>query len=360
MKKFSILVLTAAMVFGAAQTIFATTSFLDVPSDHWAKEDIAFAAEKGIVNGYHQAWTDTYTFAPESAVSYEEAATMLYRALASAGEIAGDAGQAALIEQYKDVLDQNNIADWAREYVAYLLDRGIIAGDELASFVVGEATGVPAPRMTVAVWTAKALGKDSAPVHYLPYADKSLINDEQAGYVDTLYRYGIMKGSLNLDGSVTFNGNDGVKRSEFAAIANRVYRVQTMGNNISADIFSYAGEQIANVRYDRAADVIVGGEKSGLTAEKAAADAAVVAGMAMPGDMTAQIHFSADPVAGTGKIKAIDKLSDEITRVAITVGNAEIYYIIDSNTVYVGNQSVVKVGASISYIADGVKLIEIQ
>lgn len=348
------------MIFGAGQTAFAAASFLDVPGDHWAKDDIAFAAEKGIVNGYYQEWSGTYTFAPESAVSYEEAATMLFRALSSAGDLDAAVDRVALIEQYKEVLDQNNIAEWAREYIAYLLNKNIIKQEELSSFVIGEETGVPAPRNTVAAWVAKALEKDSAPVQYLPFADKSSINDEQAVYIDILYRYGIMKGSLNLDGAVTFNGDTGVKRSEFAAISNRVYRLQSEGNNSNADIFSYAAEQIGDLRYDKSADVVVDGEMSSISADRASSGASVVAGMVLPSDLKSQVLFYTQPVASSGKIDKMEKLSDDVTRVTITKDKDKIYYIIDSNTIYVGNKSAVKVGASVSYIADGVKLIEIK
>lgn len=361
MKKLSIAILTMAMTFGCAQAAFADSiAFLDVPRDHWAYDDIAFAAQNGTVKGYYQEWTNTYTFAPENAVTYEEAATMLYRTLVGAGQVDSSVDTAALVAKYQDVLDQNRIAPWAKEYVAYLLGKDIIEQDELSSFVVSEGVGVKAPRMTVAIWTAKALGAETAPVVYLPFADKAAIDDKEAGYIDILYRYGIMKGSLNLDGTVTFNGKDGVKRSEFAAVANRVYKLESAGSASSAaDIFSYSGNELQYLRYDDAAAVIVGGKVSSFTATRAAGSATVVAGMVLPADSTAQIHFYSEPFAGKGTIKSADKLSDDVTRVGIAVSGDVIYYIIDTETEII-DKAKTGIGSEISYIADGVKLVEVQ
>ncbi len=361
MKKLSVAILTMAMTFGCAQAAFSgSIAFLDVSRNYWAYDDIAFAAQNGIVNGYYQEWTGTYTFAPENAVTYEEAATMLYRTLAGTGQVDRSVDTATLVAQYKDVLDKNGIALWAQEYVAYMLDKNIIGQDELSSFVVSEGVGVQAPRMTVAVWTAKALGAEKAPVMYLPYADISTIDDQEAEYVDMLYRYGIMKGSLNTDGTITFNGDAGVKRSEFAAVSNRVYKLRSAGMaSNAADIFSYSGDELKYLRYDDDAAVIVGGKESSLTAEKAAASSVVVAGMVLPADTEAQIHFYSEPFAGNGTIKSMDKLSDTVTRVGVAVSGDVIYYIIDAQTDYI-DKAKISVGTKIAYIADGVKLVEIQ
>lgn len=362
MKKLSSMILALAMTFGCAQAVFAgNITFLDVPADHWAYDDIAYAAQNGIVNGYYQEWTKTYTFAPENAVTYEEAAAMLYRTLAGAGQVTGDVDKTALIAKYQDVLTQNAIAQWAQEYIAYLLDKDIIGQDELAAFTVSEGVGVKAPRMAVAVWTAKALGAEEAPVVYLPFADKAAIDDTESVYVDILYRYGIMKGSLNLDGTITFNGNDGVKRSEFAAVANRVYKSGNAGaaSSTTAGIFSYSGDELQYLRYDDAATVIADGKVSSLTAEKAAASATVVAGMVLPADSKAQIHFYSEPFVGEGTVKSTDKLSNDVTRVGIAVSGDVIYYILDADTEMIDNVKIAE-GSEISYIADGVKLIEVQ
>ena len=53
--------------------------------------------------------------------------------------------------------------------------------------------------------------------------DIGKIHNGEMQYVDLLYRYGIMKGSLGLNNKVSFMPGQGVKRSEFAAISNRVY-----------------------------------------------------------------------------------------------------------------------------------------
>ena len=124
----------------------AAVTFTDLSSSHWAASEIAFAAEKGIVNGY-PSWDGTsYTFQPESSVSYEEAATMLYRALDAAGNLRTsdpawqqpvDASGAAitLAAKHASVLDDAGIADWAKEYVGIGRENGLFKGNTENKFM---------------------------------------------------------------------------------------------------------------------------------------------------------------------------------------------------------------------------------
>ena len=354
-----VITVTGAGLSGFGDNAYAATVFRDVSGSYWAKDEIAFAAEKGIVNGYASWDGTTYTFQPEKSVSYEEAATMLYRALSAAGKLQktekkydSQGQEITLKEAYKDVLDAAGIADWARESVAYGLEEGIIGKDELSLFVNTETKlGNPATRIRVAVWTAKALNRDFAGVYYLPYTDASQIDDASAPYVDMLYRHGIMKGSLQLDGSIAFQPASAVKRSEFAAISNRVFNNAGLGFEESKEAFYYEieGGSFAESDKLRLSDsALVSGSKSDCTA---------VSGISAAAGEKPCVYLVGDPKVQTGTIDSSEKLAGDLVKVVITSNKNNYVYLLDSETV---NTAKIKNGTKVSFIADGVHLIEVK
>lgn len=96
------------------------SNFNDVPKERWSYKYILIAASGGIVNG-----TSEGTFAPEAAVSRQDAAVMLARLCKKKG-IALD-GQVTSV-------DSNEISDYAKESVAKLKAAKIISGFEDGSF----------------------------------------------------------------------------------------------------------------------------------------------------------------------------------------------------------------------------------
>lgn len=58
----------------------SSTTFTDVPTSHWANAYVGKAAELGIVNGYGNG-----KFGPSDPVTYEQAVTMVVRALGGSG-----------------------------------------------------------------------------------------------------------------------------------------------------------------------------------------------------------------------------------------------------------------------------------
>lgn len=359
----------------------ASIAFVDLEASHWAKESIDFAVEKGIVNGYYDEYSGVYSFRPENNVSYEEAATMLWRALAAAGIVNGsytDEEKAALTERYSDVFEENDIAAWAQFFVADLLKSGILDESALPLFVGEEHIGNPAPRITVAVWTAKALNKSFAAAYYLPYTDNKDIAAEARPYVDMLYRHGIMRGSLQLDGSVAFLPNAGVKRCEFAAIANRVYESMSGGYDIAKEVYSYTSLDglylaedfllvadngtSASLRTGSAADIraVFDGSPegsfviSGITGEELKSRGRSETGLP-------QLHVDTQPARASGKITSIDTITmpdgSSVTKLGIEISKYEVFYFMDDDTD--GGIKLTK-GLSVEFIADGVYLIEIR
>ena len=130
------ILIVAIIPLGGAQVSFAGTNFTDVDASHWAKANIDFAVEKGIVKGYHDEYSNTYSFRPDNSVTYEEATAMLWRALVAAEVVTDDeAGTAAAAEKFEADMTGAHIAGWAKEYVARFMDMGIIKASDLSAFV---------------------------------------------------------------------------------------------------------------------------------------------------------------------------------------------------------------------------------
>ncbi len=356
--------LAAAVVFCSGIALqsaeaSAAVSFTDIAGEYWAHEDIAFASEKGIVNGYEAAG-GTFIFCPENAVSYEEAATMLYRALSAAGQLAGSTGSAdaasststVLTEKHASSMNTAGISEWARTYVAYGLEYGIIEQSELAHFVdQSTKLGNPVPRRTVAVWTAKALDKNFTGAYYLPFTDASQIDDETAPYVDVLYRHGIMQGSWQPDGSIAFLPDSGVKRSEFAAISNRVFKNSAAGYELAKETFNWAvpsGQTVPGQQIRFAEGVEVIGSQNGVIA---------VSGMSFAERETPQVHLVGAPEVLSGRITSVENLASGVICIGIETNNKNVYYIFDENT---ESTARIKEGEEIDFLADGIMLLEVK
>lgn len=73
-------------MLGETENLTISNTFTDVPNTHWANKYIAKAAELSIVSGYGNG-----KFGPNDMVTYEQAVTMVVRALGGA-EFAADAG----------------------------------------------------------------------------------------------------------------------------------------------------------------------------------------------------------------------------------------------------------------------------
>lgn len=73
-------------MLGETEGLEKKENFPDVPTSHWANASISKAVELGIVSGYKDG-----TFGPSKTVSYEQAVTMIVRALGGA-ELAAQSG----------------------------------------------------------------------------------------------------------------------------------------------------------------------------------------------------------------------------------------------------------------------------
>ena len=196
--------------------VWGEGSFTDVAPGYWGAPYIEAAVSEGIIKGYAVGETGTFQFKPENMVSKQESLTMLYRTLSKAGLLREDTD---LSPEYASVLNRCSIADWAKMYGAYGFKYGYLSeADFSASTKTLKGGALNAPRQTIASWSAKAMGYELAPVRILPYKDAGAVSADAFPYIDALYRHEIMKG----DTLRAFHPNDGIKRSEFAAICTRL------------------------------------------------------------------------------------------------------------------------------------------
>jgi hypothetical protein len=101
------------------QAATAARTFSDVPSSHWASSAIAWASSEGIVSGYG----DTGRFGPEDPVTREQASKMISTFAQYMGiDISAD-------ETVLDTrADGAQVASYARPYLAWCMNAGIIGG----------------------------------------------------------------------------------------------------------------------------------------------------------------------------------------------------------------------------------------
>lgn len=91
----------------------STNAFLDVPSGTWYSDAVAWAVEKGIVNGYGNG-----LFGPDDSITREQLAVILYR-------YAETPIPPNLLLNFSDV---SKISSWAQDAVCWAVDQGILNG----------------------------------------------------------------------------------------------------------------------------------------------------------------------------------------------------------------------------------------
>ena len=89
-------------------------TFSDVPADTWYTQAVAWAQEKGVIQG-----TSPTTFSPDSQVTREQLATMLWRYDGSPAPSAGT------VMDFPDLAD---LSTWATDAMTWAVDQKIVQG----------------------------------------------------------------------------------------------------------------------------------------------------------------------------------------------------------------------------------------
>lgn len=108
----------AALLSRALGLTEEAASFTDVTGNEWYAGAVGAAAKAGLVTGY-----ETGVFIPQAAITREQMAVMVQRALAQLG--IAEHADAAKLEPF---IDESQISAWAKEAVAQAAAAGIIQG----------------------------------------------------------------------------------------------------------------------------------------------------------------------------------------------------------------------------------------
>jgi hypothetical protein len=362
--------------------------FGDVPRDHWGIFDIDFAAQNGIVNGY-VLYDGSKAFMPENSVSKEETMVMIYRALAASNQLKSNEDFSSF---YTQEFETNLISLWAQKQIAYFLKYNIITTAELTDFVTADLMPIKASREEAGVWVAKAIDLKLMPAYTLPFNDLNNISPSNVPYIDFLYRMDIMKG--NTEGN--FLPKSEIKRVEFAAIANRIYKLKTTnaGNLINIDKLSnsWAGTVISVdspkaigdgktsngkiylaladgsskiIQIYPSTDIIVNGQVlgKGLGDLQAGSRAIISYGAfstqeELSGDSwKTQVLIQSDQLRFAGTTMEVNQLSGALTQVTVKINSSELMYFMNTSTNII---KAPKIGSAVNFICDGVYIVEIN
>ncbi len=201
------MLLAVALVMGASTAALARErEFKDLEGYQWAEKSILKMQLKAVIKGMADG-----SFAPQAPIKQEDAVVMAIRLMGLEPE------SQALAKVQLPFTDASAVADYAANYVALALQKGLIP--PTAEFQPEKA----ASRLWVTVLLVKALGADADAQAkmsaVLNFKDASAIGAEYTGYVAVAVEKGIVKGYSDDN---TFRPNKPVTRAEMAALMDRL------------------------------------------------------------------------------------------------------------------------------------------
>ena len=136
--------------------------FSDI-ANHWARDQIKFVYDNGIVSGYQQE--SGLSFLPLKNITREEFAVIMCRMLGVNIE--------NITECLKEFDDTDEISDWAKPYVYAMVNKNIILGKETSKGTVSFAPKVTLTRAEAITILSRVLNLDA--VSEIQFADDSEI-----------------------------------------------------------------------------------------------------------------------------------------------------------------------------------------
>ncbi|MDF2837848.1 MAG: S-layer protein, partial [Paenibacillus sp.] len=108
-----------------------STTFRDVDADDWFADQVATAAEAGLILGFENG-----EFRPDASITREEMSVMLLRALKALGAETASLGEAAGSAEAESpgFADWSDVSGWALESAEAVVDAGLMQGRADRSF----------------------------------------------------------------------------------------------------------------------------------------------------------------------------------------------------------------------------------
>lgn len=190
LKRLISLFITVILVVGTVSAVSAA-SFPDIEARHsWAEDAIDNMVSRGILKGY----TDG-TFKPDRAVTHLETLIIASRIM-GVDEDENEEYREAAVKQYESALSAYDIAYKAE--VSYLLYTGVLATDELSSYISNSTKNQSLKRYEAAILLTKLVGGEKAALSnsiiVLDFADADSIPASAKAYVKYVADTGLMNG----------------------------------------------------------------------------------------------------------------------------------------------------------------------
>ena len=212
-------VLAPLLIVSMSAVPVSAIKFGDLQGYGWAEKYITDVSNKGIISGYPDA-----TFKPGYSVTRIESLVMIAN-LYPKTDI--DNIYKSSSAKYMSALNKYKIDDWAKPYVVFALEKGIIPNSEkmLNSLVDSSSRKhINAVRYEVCVFLVRGLGLEGEinKSAKLSYNDNKDIIDQAVPYIELLQRKGII--SKLGDGSGNFFPKKAVTRAETAVMISNAYK----------------------------------------------------------------------------------------------------------------------------------------
>ncbi len=218
-------VLLLAFAFTMIMPTSAFAGFADVPSDHWALQQLERVEARGIMTGY-----DDGTLKPDNPVTQFEAIVMALRTM----DIEFDNAQTGVYLPFK-------YPDWPNAYdiAATAYQAGLIDSSDFTHNA--SATREWVAKLLIQVLEAESQ-LSSAASQTLPFTDTDSIGSDYLSYAKLAYDKGLLGGYT--DGS--FKPKNAVKRSELAAFLCRAenQRDEVANNVVRGEVAAISGVKV--------------------------------------------------------------------------------------------------------------------
>jgi len=189
-KKLLPLILIFAIVLGSfgVSANTAITGFPDVPTTHWAHDNIVLMANQGLIRGFQDG-----TFGPELSITHLHSLILLARVLGLDESVNEQIAERHL-ELYADILEPFNTNGFELE-VAFLIYNDVLSVDELEMYISNE----PLPRYRAAMLLTKLMGGEmevlGAPMVMSSFRDAGLFPPGTRGFAEFVLTNGLMQGT---------------------------------------------------------------------------------------------------------------------------------------------------------------------
>lgn len=215
----------------------------------WARPYVEKMYNLGVVSGKSQN-----VFAPSDPIKRQEFIVMLIKALGEESKVKGK-----LLP--KDFTKQEKIQSWAKEYIAYSIEKGIITGEDYKNFRPDENL----KRYEAVIFITKALGFENEAKSIknlnLPFKDIYTLSFETRKYLQVIINKNIMSG---VD-KENFKPYDAITRAQAAKILSQVSkfakntkllsgRIQNV-NYINGSIEILKGDTVENYELEKEASL---------------------------------------------------------------------------------------------------------